>query len=187
MAAKRCVCASHDGSEEWHGLAKGYRYHKCVCDPCKTGHREAQRAWVESNKDHWTQYTVAYYLANKDKCNEQSRSWQLTHRDEENARRERYRLAHLEGDANKSRRRRARIRDNGVTPYCDSDIFERDGWVCQLCFESVDKELPRNSRFGATIDHLIPIVKGGPDSPENVQLAHFACNARKRDRILTNV
>jgi 5-methylcytosine-specific restriction endonuclease McrA len=60
------------------------------------------------------------------------------------------------------------------------EIFERDGWICQLCLEPVDPELPRSNRMGATIDHIIPLSRGGLDGPDHVQLAHRSCNASKR-------
>jgi len=33
--------------------------------------------------------------------------------------------------------------------------------------------------MGPTIDHVIPIVHGGPDTKANVQLAHRKCNTDK--------
>jgi len=32
-----------------------------------------------------------------------------------------------------------------------------------------------------TIDHIVPLAQGGDDTRDNVQLAHFECNWRKRD------
>lgn len=34
-----------------------------------------------------------------------------------------------------------------------------------------------------SIDHIIPISKGGAHTWENVQVAHFECNPNKRDYI----
>jgi len=34
----------------------------------------------------------------------------------------------------------------------------------------------------ATMDHIIPRSKGGPDTPENLQLAHATCNKIKGNR-----
>jgi 5-methylcytosine-specific restriction endonuclease McrA len=33
-----------------------------------------------------------------------------------------------------------------------------------------------------TIDHIVPMAKGGDDTKINVQLAHFSCNSRKGHR-----
>ena len=61
-------------------------------------------------------------------------------------------------------------------------LIERDGTNCHLCNEPVDTLLPRNNRFGATIDHVIPISKGGLDELDNLKLAHWICNIRKGNR-----
>jgi 5-methylcytosine-specific restriction endonuclease McrA len=66
------------------------------------------------------------------------------------------------------------------------DIFvlaERDNFVCHICSGFVDMSVSRVSRFGATVDHVVPISKGGLDSLENVRLAHWICNIRKSDSL----
>jgi len=35
---------------------------------------------------------------------------------------------------------------------------------------------------GLQIDHVIPIVKGGPDTLNNVRPAHGLCNIKKKDK-----
>lgn len=62
-------------------------------------------------------------------------------------------------------------------------IAERDGFICHLCNEPVDMAIPRTSRLGATLDHVIPISKGGLDTEDNVKLAHWICNVRKSDKL----
>lgn len=62
-------------------------------------------------------------------------------------------------------------------------IAERDGFICHICGELVDMSIPRTSRYGATLDHVIPIAKGGLDSEDNVKLAHWICNVRKSDKL----
>jgi hypothetical protein len=64
--------------------------------------------------------------------------------------------------------------------YVDLEIFERDGWRCHICKKPVRKDVPRTDPAGATIDHLIPISRGGRDEPANVATAHWACNQAKR-------
>lgn len=75
------------------------------------------------------------------------------------------------------RARQARVRDAGS--YADRDVFIRDNWVCHLCGEAIDPDLPRTDSMGATIDHVMPLARGGDDSLENVRAAHFLCNVRK--------
>lgn len=78
------------------------------------------------------------------------------------------------------RARQARVRDAGS--YADRDVFIRDNWICHLCNQAVDSELSRTDPMGATIDHVVPLSKGGSDSFENVRTAHFSCNVKKGSR-----
>jgi 5-methylcytosine-specific restriction endonuclease McrA len=58
-------------------------------------------------------------------------------------------------------------------------IFVRDGGLCGICLEPVDRDLPALHPQAATLDHAVPLSKGGLHIPENVQLAHRACNSLK--------
>lgn len=62
-------------------------------------------------------------------------------------------------------------------------IYERDGWVCQLCFEPVDPDLPPSNTWSATLDHIVcQSWSEEPDhSPENLRLAHRWCNSVRGD------
>lgn len=56
------------------------------------------------------------------------------------------------------------------------DLGERDGWTCHLCGEPVKRPPWSSELDDATIDHLIPVSKGGSHTWANVALAHFMCN-----------
>lgn len=60
-------------------------------------------------------------------------------------------------------------------------IYKRDDWTCQICLDPVDPEVPANSRWGATLDHIIPWSRGGSDDPANLRLAHRWCNSVRGD------
>ena len=53
-------------------------------------------------------------------------------------------------------------------------------FTCQICGKKVSVK-PVPDPKAATIDHIIPIAKGGKHEAKNCQLAHFECNWRKRD------
>ena len=58
--------------------------------------------------------------------------------------------------------------------------------VCAICGRQVDKKLPFPNPWSPTIDHLIPVQKGGdPVALENLQLAHLACNRAKSTKLMT--
>ncbi len=61
-------------------------------------------------------------------------------------------------------------------------IYERDGWICQLCDGPVARDLGPSDLWGATLDHIECQSWGTPDhSPENLRLAHRWCNSVRGD------
>lgn len=57
-------------------------------------------------------------------------------------------------------------------PDLRKNLFERDKWKCLYCGEQV-------SANNATLDHRIPVSKGGADSPENLVTCCLLCNSIK--------
>jgi predicted nucleic acid-binding Zn ribbon protein/uncharacterized OB-fold protein len=81
-------------------------------------------------------------------------------------------------------RRRARLRCSVVENIRPIDIYTRDRWTCQLCHRPAPQPLlGTRSPLRPTIDHILPIAKGGQHTHQNVQCAHSQCNSRKSARI----
>jgi 5-methylcytosine-specific restriction endonuclease McrA len=56
--------------------------------------------------------------------------------------------------------------------------------ICGICGQPVDKKLRFPHPMSKSIDHIIPIHRGGhPSDIENLQLAHLSCNRAKSDKI----
>ena len=66
-----------------------------------------------------------------------------------------------------------------VNPF---DIFERDKWKCKLCGKKVNKDHRHPHPMSASIDHIIPLSKGGKHTKDNVRLAHLRCNVSRGNR-----
>lgn len=62
-------------------------------------------------------------------------------------------------------------------------VFERDDWRCYLCSVAVSKDVPQYSATFATLDHVIPLSKGGAHTYANIKTACFPCNTRKGNRL----
>lgn len=57
--------------------------------------------------------------------------------------------------------------------------------VCAICGQPVDKRLKFPNPLSPSIDHIIPIAKGGhPADIENLQLTHLKCNQVKATKIV---
>lgn len=82
----------------------------------------------------------------------------------------------------KSKRRKARLRDVGGELPSVWTIYERDRGRCALCRRKVGRSYRWPDQRTASLDHVVPLSKGGRDEPSNVQLAHLGCNIRKQAR-----
>ena len=78
--------------------------------------------------------------------------------------------------------RRAAIKTTTVELVESLKVFERDGWTCQLCLDPVDKALLYPDPMSRSLDHVVPLAKGGAHTYANTQLAHLLCNQRKGAR-----
>ena len=85
---------------------------------------------------------------------------------------------------------RKRCRRYGV--YFDASVkheavLERDHYRCQICGVKCnpnDKEWGHSGATYPTVDHIIPLAKGGTHTWNNVQCACGRCNSRKQDKIV---
>jgi hypothetical protein len=83
-----------------------------------------------------------------------------------------------------SRKRRASKVQNGHHPYTELEVLQIYGTVCYLCKDPINLQYERRIgkpgwEFGLHIDHVVPIISGGPDRLENVRPTHAICNLRK--------
>jgi len=58
-------------------------------------------------------------------------------------------------------------------------LVKRDGWTCWLCGDPIDPDASWPDRLSVTIDHLLPVSRGGTDTADNLGLAHLACNSSR--------
>lgn len=80
-----------------------------------------------------------------------------------------------------SRKRRAQMRQGEEIIHLL--VFERDEWICHICKSLIDRHLRGDSWWRATVDHVIPLSKGGTHTYDNVAAAHWVCNMKKGDRL----
>lgn len=79
---------------------------------------------------------------------------------------------------NDLRQLRRAIRITGSGEYIDRlGLYQRDRGICGICGKKVE-----NGEI--SIDHIIPITRGGTHTWGNVQLAHTNCNRRRNDGLL---
>lgn len=62
--------------------------------------------------------------------------------------------------------------DYFTNPSKRKEIFERDGWICQYCGDTVNDN-------NSTLDHYLPQSKGGKHDKDNLRTCCFICNSIK--------
>lgn len=101
---------------------------------------------------------------------------------EENGRSYEMRYAEQRRDAFKARRAKVLGATVGE-PFSAREVFDRDEWTCRLCGEGIDKWRRFPDPWSASVDHIVPVSRGGAHSLDNVQASHLSCNARKCNRL----
>jgi 5-methylcytosine-specific restriction endonuclease McrA len=166
------------------------------CKACLYERRlAASRRWKDRNPEYIKTRRDAYYAAptNREASREKSRRRSAAKPEEIRAYRRRlylerqqatnteavraWRAANPGKHAEINNRRRARQLDQFVAPVDTPAVRERDDGHCGICGEPV-------SVADQSLDHIVPIARGGTHEPANVQLAHRVCNSRKGARLL---
>jgi len=125
-------------------------------DPAAT--RERSAIWREANPERNLEMQSAWRNAHPGA----RRIWAAANRDKETAR---------------WHRREARKRNAFVEDVLLSVLLERDQDICGICASPfLVGERP-------SVDHIIPLSKGGQHSYTNTQAAHLLCNIRKGARV----
>lgn len=156
-----CVCKR---SAEWYAVR--------AADPEFRDRRKArqlthQKKWRDANKELTKANMAEWRAANREMLAKQNKAW---------------RLQNMDRVLEKNHRRRARLLDSYVAPVDREQIWIRDAGTCQICLTQIDRELPWPDPMSRTLDHIIPLSRGGTHEPDNIQLAHARCNSRKGDR-----
>jgi 5-methylcytosine-specific restriction endonuclease McrA len=164
---------------------KGKLGRRSKCKPCEAEinrarrleNPEASRAAVEryrlSHPQVIARRDARYYQKHKDKKNKQTTQWRKNNPDK-----------YAELNRRKEHIRRARKLNNGQEPYTESQVLSTYGTNCHICDTPINLKAPRKVgvkgwELGLHIDHVVPLVKGGPDSLGNVKPAHGKCNLQK--------
>ena len=79
-------------------------------------------------------------------------------------------------------------RRTGINSGVRVGIYERDGWVCQICLRPADRTASAQSDWFPSLDHVEPVAATllADNSPENLRLAHRWCNSVRADARLSD-
>lgn len=137
----------------------------------------SMRAWRERNRDKIRQYRNDYSAANADKEKARSRAWREANRALSRKLALAWAKTHPEKAAILTARRRARKSGaDGNFTIADWQTLVTRSPFCFWC------KRPWTKKRKPTHDHIIPLTRHGPNTPENSVCACRECNSRKGNR-----
>lgn len=122
-------------------------------------------AYRISHREHLREYAREYRENNRERCRNLGNKW--AHLNPEKA-----------SDSRKksfAKRRGAGVRTEKISSV---EIYNRDRWICQLCKKKVSRKLAFPDPMSPSLDHIVPVARGGAHEKKNVHLAHLVCNMR---------
>ncbi len=131
------------------------------------------KEWREKNKEHRAEYRRQYNAAHREENIAAKREWNMKNKDHTKKYQQQYAEANRAAVNLRTAKRKAAKRAATVGKI-DVALLLRD-MICGICRDFID--------FEYHIDHIIPLAKGGAHAQENLQVAHPACNIRKRDKM----
>jgi 5-methylcytosine-specific restriction endonuclease McrA len=136
----------------------------------KSKKRESQRRWEQKNAEKEKMRKRLYYLENKDEFRKKNKIWSKNNREKENAKKKRWRENNPERVRIEYSKRRSLLAKNGTYLVTQKDLKKLNKNLCFYC-KKTDVKL--------TLDHIIPVVKGGRHSIGNLVFACQSCNSSK--------
>jgi 5-methylcytosine-specific restriction endonuclease McrA len=156
--SKRTSCA--DGLAPW-------------CKECTSAYsKEHYRA----NRAKRAAQAAAWRAANVEYMRELGRRWHRENPEQSARARAQWRAENPELMRTYSAKRRAKVKDVTIEPLIIEDLPRGS---CGICLEPLDHNLRHPHPSSPSLDHILPIARGGAHAQWNLQWAHLSCNLRK--------
>ncbi len=176
VGSKRCTkCGKRKTCSSFHVYRRasdGLQFH---CKACRSKSMavlykkqtkrilQRNRDYIRKNRSKVARYKRAYYEAHRENYNRNLRAWRTKN----------WQHHYINHQA----KRQALIRGATVSDFTLEDwieLLEACGYVCTYC----------GSTAKLTMDHVVPLSKGGNHTKGNIAPACQPCNSRKNDSVL---
>lgn len=144
--------------------------------------REREARYKAKNAETLSEKRKAHYAANREAMIQRSKAYRLQHPETVKAYDKQYARDNPDKIHAKGAKRRAVFRNAYVEPISREKVYERDNGICGLCGEKIELRYTAPHPKSLSLDHIVPLTKGGAHIYENVQIAHYGCNSRKGNR-----
>lgn len=156
-----------------------------ICQPCRKARNLYRSTYYKNNPEKKRLMDVRYLESHPGQRNTYDQKYRNNNRNKTRAASLKWLKEHPEENRTASRKRRASKLQNGWERYTGPQVLALYGANCYLCLKPIDLEAPRaigkkeGWELGLHIEHVVPIIAGGPDTLKNVRPAHAICNIKK--------
>jgi hypothetical protein len=156
---------------------------QCWCKQCLRAYGAANAVRIRARANAWAKNNLARIRARRKAWTAEERAadnarhiaWRLLHPEAHKASQQKYNKSNAEKRAVLTQRRRAALRGvpSTLTQQEWLEILEYFNWTCAYCLRTGLKR---------TMEHVIPVSRGGGTTAENIVPACGKCNSKKRNR-----
>lgn len=132
------------------------------------------QAWRKRNLEKMREAGRRQYANNVEHRRAVKNAWRLENPEAIKTYLKRYRVQHLPKMAEKAHKYRARKRSNGVYQVSEKELIKLYSSPCIAC----------GTTERVTVDHIIPIARGGRHSIGNLQPLCLSCNSSKNAKTM---
>lgn len=142
-------------------------------------YREADRLRRIANPDKFQTRDADYRSRNPDARKKAQWEWRERYPERQSDASRRWREANPHKVADKNSRYRALLVNSSVGVVDLEQLWGDDGGACQLCGDAIDIARTFPDPLSKSVDHIVPLSKGGTHEQSNLQWTHLVCNQRK--------
>lgn len=171
--------------QAWHQANREAVHEKHRVYRAENAARIAERtnAWYVANRDAKAAYDRAYREANREELAARFRTYYEANRERYRANDRAWRLANpgrsREADRTRQQVRRARKLGASIGEIDLPALWDAQEGLCGLCGEVIDDGLRWPHPMSPSVDHIVPLSRGGTHEQSNLQWTHLIGNTRK--------
>jgi hypothetical protein len=131
--------------------------------------------WAKNNPDKNYASLKKWRANNPEKARQLNKNWEDANPDKKKSK-----------VINSSINRRGREKAVFSEKINSIEIYERDRWVCHICKSPIDRYAKSPHPLSPSLDHVIPLSRGGHHSALNIKSSHLRCNLKKHTSIISS-
>jgi 5-methylcytosine-specific restriction endonuclease McrA len=167
---KRCgKCQTEKPVTEFYRRSSSKDGYQWSCKVCVKAYFSG---WYEKNGDSVRARALAVAQSDPQGNRDRANAWNAANKDR-----------HLARARDAKHKRRAQIESVEHERVDYQRIWVEQAGVCGLCDELMDWDIKFPDPLSKSVDHIMPISRGGGHVQENVQWAHLGCNLSKGARV----